>query len=145
VALESLPEGKPGVRQLDDTPLTELVMTNLDTTRRAVNRVLGGLLSLPEDERTTLLATARAWLAAHGSAAETAQVLYCHPNTVRYRMRRLEEYLRGPLDDPMIVAELALALDAVGTFPALLLDRRRAPAEPSRRAYEPQPRDEGPR
>ncbi|MDQ0993739.1 CdaR family transcriptional regulator [Streptomyces sp. V3I7] len=132
VALESLPEGKAGVRQLDDTPLTELVMNSLDTTRRAVNRVLGGLLSVPEEERTTLLATARAWLTAHGSAAETAQVLYCHPNTVRYRMRRLEEYLRGPLDDPMIVAELALALDAVGTFPALL-DQHRSP-EQSRRA-----------
>ncbi len=127
VALESLPLGTAGVRQLDDTPLTELVMNNLDTTRRAVNRVLGGLLSLPEDERTTLLATARAWFKAHGSAAEAAQVLYCHENTVRYRIHRLEEYLRGPLDDPMIVAELALALDAVGTFPTLL-EQHRPPA-----------------
>ncbi|MEY9872528.1 hypothetical protein ABH931_002004 [Streptacidiphilus sp. MAP12-33] len=120
VALESLPPAAPGVRQLDDTPLTELVMTNLDTTRRAVNRVLGGLLSLPEAERTTLLATARGWLAARGSAAEAAKGLYCHENTVRYRMRRLEEFLRGPLEDPLIVAELAMALDAVGTFPTLL-------------------------
>lgn len=120
VGLESLPEGLPGVRQLDDTPLTEMVMTNLETTRRAVNRILGGLLSLPEDDRTTLLATARAWLDAHGSAADAAPALYCHPNTVRYRMHRIEEYLRGPLHDPKIVAELTMALDAVGTFPALL-------------------------
>lgn len=120
VALESLPEGMPAVRQLDDTPLTEMVMINLETTRRAVNRILGGVLSLPDDDRTTLLATARAWLEAHGSAVEAAAVLYCHPNTVRYRMHRLEEYLRGPLQDPKIVAELTMALDAVGTFPALL-------------------------
>lgn len=120
VALESLPLGAPGVRQLEDTPLTEMVMNNLETTRRAVNRILGSVLSLPESDRNTLLATARAWLHAHGSAAEAARALYCHQNTVRYRMRRLEEYLRGPLDDPEIVAELAMAINAVGAFPALL-------------------------
>ncbi|MGA5817611.1 PucR family transcriptional regulator [Kitasatospora sp. NPDC094028] len=121
VALESLPaDGAASVRQLDDTPLTELVMTNLETTRRAVNRILGGVLSLPENDRTTLLATARAWLDARGSAAEASRALYCHQNTVRYRMHRLEEYLRGPLDDPKVVAELAMAVDAVGTFPTLL-------------------------
>lgn len=120
VAMESLTPPAPAVRQLDDTPLTELVMNNRDTTRRAVNRVLGSLLSLPEDERTMLLTTARAWLRAHGSAAVTAQTLHCHQNTVRYRMHRLEEHLRGPLTDPRVVAELSLALDAVGTFPSLL-------------------------
>ena len=123
VALESLPKGSRGVRQLDDTPLTEMVMTNLETTRRAVSRILGGVLSLPEDDRTTLLATARAWLEAHGSAAEAARALYCHQNTVRYRMHRLEEYLRGPLDNPEIVAELSMAINAVSTFPTLLEHR----------------------
>ncbi|WTZ44750.1 helix-turn-helix domain-containing protein [Streptomyces sp. NBC_01390] len=132
VALESLPVGAPAVRQLDDTPLTEMVMTNLETTRRAVNRILGGVLSLPETDRTTLLATARAWLDAHGSAAEASHALYCHQNTVRYRMRRLEEYLRGPLEDPKVVAELAMALDAIGTFPTLL-EHQRASGPPAGR------------
>ncbi|MFI7012362.1 PucR family transcriptional regulator [Streptomyces sp. NPDC050145] len=122
VAAESLPVGAPAVRQLEDTPFTELVMNNLESTQRAVRRVLGGVLSLPEEDRTTLLATARAWLEAHGSAAEAGRALYCHQNTVRYRMHRLEEFLRGSLDDPKIVAELSMALDAVGTFP-MLLDR----------------------
>ncbi|WP_043259708.1 PucR family transcriptional regulator [Streptomyces hokutonensis] len=123
VAAQSLSPGCAAVRQLDDTPLTELVMHNLETTQRAVHRILGGVLSLPEDDRTTLLATARAWLGAHGSAAEAGRALYCHQNTVRYRMHRLEEFLRGPLDDPRIVAELSMALDAVGTFPTLLEQR----------------------
>ncbi|MEV8069140.1 helix-turn-helix domain-containing protein [Streptomyces sp. NPDC085995] len=120
VALESLPPGAAAVRQLDDTPLTELVMNNLETTQRAVHRILGGVLSLPDDDRTTLLATARAWLEAHGSAADAGRALYCHANTVRYRMHRLEEFLRGPLDDPKIIAELSMALDALGTFPTML-------------------------
>jgi DNA-binding PucR family transcriptional regulator len=59
-----------------------------------------------------------------------AGALFCHQNTVRYRMHRLEEYLRGSLDDPKIVAELAMALDAVGTFP-MLLDQRRSAASAS--------------
>jgi hypothetical protein len=129
VAAESLPPGTAAVRQLDDTPLTELVMNNLETTQRAVHRILGGVLSLPDNDRTTLLATARAWLEAHGSAAEAGRALYCHQNTVRYRMHRLEEFLRGPLDDPKIVAELSMALDAVGTFPTLL-EHRPAPYGP---------------
>ncbi|MFE2439426.1 helix-turn-helix domain-containing protein [Streptomyces sp. NPDC059409] len=112
--------GTTAVRRLDDAPLTELVMNNLETTQRAVHRILGGVLSLPEDDRTTLLATARAWLEASGSAAEAGRALYRHQNTVRYRMHRLEEFLRGPLDNPEIVAELSMAIDAVGTFPTLL-------------------------
>ncbi|WP_308416664.1 helix-turn-helix domain-containing protein [Streptomyces sp. AJS327] len=126
VAAESLPPDAADVRQLDDAPLTELVMNNLETTQRAVHRILGGVLALPEEDRTTLLATARAWLEAHGSAAEAGRALYCHQNTVRYRMHRLEEFLRGSLDNPRIVAELSMALDAVGTFP-MLLERHQAP------------------
>lgn len=124
VALDSLPVGLPAVRQLDDTPLTELVMTNLETTRRAVNRILGGVLSLSKEDRAMLLATARVWLDTHGSVPEAARTLFCHPNTVRNRMRRLEEHLRGPLEDPKVVAELAMAVDAIGTFPTLLEDHR---------------------
>jgi hypothetical protein len=120
VAVQSLDADTAAVRQLDDSPLTELVMNNLETTQRAVHRVLGGVLSLPEEDRNTLLATARAWLEARGSAAEAGRLVFCHQNTVRYRMHRLEEFLRGSLDDPKIVAELSMALDAIGTFPTLL-------------------------
>jgi hypothetical protein len=120
VAAQPLPPGSTALRQLDDTPLTELAMNNLDTTQPAVHRIPGGVFSLPEDDRTTLLATARAWLEASGSAAETGRALYCRQNTVRYRMHRLEEFLGGPLDNPRIIAAPSMALDAVGTSPTLL-------------------------
>ena len=119
VALESLPDGAKEARQLDDTPLGELVMNSLDTTRRVVRRILGDLLALPDADRGVLLSTAEAWLEARGSAAEAGRMLFCHENTVRYRMRRLEGYLGGQLDDPRTVAELAAALQAVRTFPTL--------------------------
>jgi DNA-binding PucR family transcriptional regulator len=54
-----------------------------------------------------------------GSAAEAGRLLYCHENTVRYRMRRLEEHLGGSLSDPTILAELAAAMQAIRTFPQL--------------------------
>ena len=74
-----------------------------------------------------LLTTAEAWLDARGSAAEAGRMLSCHQNTVRYRMRRLEGYLGGSLDDPRTVAELTAALQAVRTFPALAA----APTDPA--------------
>src|SRR5215469_10263805 len=118
-ALESMPEGRADVRQLDDTPLAELAMGSMDTTRRVVRRVLGNVLCLPEDERTTLLDTAAAWLNAGGSARDAARTLYCHENTVRYRMRRLEDRLGHDLANPTALAELAAALSAVRMFPGL--------------------------
>jgi DNA-directed RNA polymerase specialized sigma24 family protein len=118
-ALESMPEGRADVRQLDDTPLAELAMGSVDTTRRVVRRVLGNVLCLPEDERTTLLDTAAAWLNARGSARDAARTLYCHENTVRYRMHRLEERLGQDLGNPTAMAELAAALSAVRMFPGL--------------------------
>jgi hypothetical protein len=119
VALEALPAGTAGVNQVEDTPLAELMIGNLDTTRRFVHRVLGTVLRLPDDDRGVYLTTAQAWLDARGSAVEAGKILYCHENTVRYRMRRLEEHLDGPLDDPVNLAELAAALQAIRTFPEL--------------------------
>ncbi|MFT4187563.1 MAG: helix-turn-helix domain-containing protein [Aeromicrobium sp.] len=119
VAVESLPPGSGQVRQLRDSPLAELVIDSRDTTSRFVHDVLGEVLALPDEERGTLLTTAEAWLDARGSAADAARVLYCHENTVRQRLRRLEERLRGELGDPMTVAELAIATQALRAFPDL--------------------------
>ena len=121
-ALESLPEGRGGVRQFDDSPLAELAMASMETTRRFVRRVLGSVLCLPDDERASLLETAAAWLDAQGSAKEAGRVLYCHENTVRYRLRRLEAHLGRELGNPKAVAEFAAALSALRTFPALAGD-----------------------
>jgi DNA-binding PucR family transcriptional regulator len=117
--MESLPAGQPGARQLDDPPLGELVMGSFETTRRVVQRILHGVLALPADERDTLLSTAEVWLGAGGSAAEAGRIMYCHENTVRYRLHKLEQYLGRPLDDPTAIAELTTALHGLRTFPAL--------------------------
>ncbi|MEV6217178.1 helix-turn-helix domain-containing protein [Nocardia sp. NPDC051833] len=117
VALETLSPGTASICQLADEPNIDLLVRDRDTTRRFVLRVLGGVLALPDYERTTLLATATAWIQARGSAAEAGRLLYCHENTVRGRIHRLEQHLGGTLDDPRNLGDLTTALQAIRMFP----------------------------
>jgi DNA-binding PucR family transcriptional regulator len=84
--------------------------------------VLKPVLDLPGLERTRLLHTLESWFSAGGSATATAERLYVHPNTVRYRLRRVEELTGRSLSDPRAVADLGAALlatrsSAVGRSP----------------------------
>jgi sugar diacid utilization regulator len=62
---------------------------------------------------THYVPTLRAWLAAHGDIAGTAAALDVHPNTVRYRLRRMDSITHLATDHPdqrlaMIVALAAM-------------------------------------
>jgi DNA-binding PucR family transcriptional regulator len=46
-----------------------------------------------------------------GSHAAAAAELFCHPNTVRYRLRRIEESTGRDLSAPRELAELCLAFE----------------------------------
>lgn len=109
----------PGVAQFDDSPLGVLVAADPAVARDVVQRVLGRLLALDADDRATLLATVEAWLDAGGSATAAGRALFCHPNTVRYRLRRVEELTGRSVDVPRAAAELTVALQALRVFPAL--------------------------
>jgi DNA-binding PucR family transcriptional regulator len=100
------------VTVFDRSPLTMAAIADAEVAHRVVQVVLGGLEDLPPDDRDLLLDTLAAWSTHNGSASETAVHLYCHPNTVRYRLRRLEERTGRSLTDPRAVAELVLALEA---------------------------------
>jgi DNA-binding PucR family transcriptional regulator len=79
--------------------------------------VLGRLNELPADERTILLDTFRAWLQAGGSANDAAAKVFCHPNTVRHRLRRIEELTNRSLSRPQDAAELCLAFEVEQRLP----------------------------
>lgn len=113
LVLASLPAGAPAVAQFEETPLGVLAAAAPDAAGALVRTVLGPVLDLPDQERSSLLGTLRAWFDAGGSAAETGKRIYVHPNTVRYRLRRLQEHTGRSLDDPRAVAELLAALDAL--------------------------------
>ena len=59
--------------------------------------LLGGL---SERQQQRLTDTLDVWLETGGKAAEVAERLKVHPQTVRYRMRILERVLGGQLNDP---------------------------------------------
>jgi hypothetical protein len=71
---------------------------------------LAPLEALSPGPRSRLTETLEAWLAAQGRLQAAADLLQVHPQTVRYRLRRLREILGGALDDPDQRFELDLAL-----------------------------------
>ncbi|MFD0328184.1 PucR family transcriptional regulator [Streptacidiphilus monticola] len=84
---------------------------------RLADVVLGPVLALPGQERARLLETLEHWFAAGGSADEAARTLFVHPNTVRYRLRRIEELTQRRLTDPRAAGDLAPALAALRQSP----------------------------
>lgn len=61
-------------------------------------------------DQEPLRATVVAYLANDLDVAGTAAALFLHPNSVRYRLRRVEELLGGSLTSPAVIANLYLAL-----------------------------------
>ncbi len=89
-----------GVIVFDENPLLVAAVAEPDVMRRVADTVLGALASMRDDDRQILLDTFETWLHSHGSADLAAQQLFCHPNTVRQRLRRLEERTGRTLADP---------------------------------------------
>lgn len=104
--------GTTGVTQFQDSPLNMLVVGGRDAARETARAVLGGLLALPAETRDMLLQTLHAWVDAAGSVDRTGDRLHCHPNTVRKRLRRIEQYTGRNLHEPGGVAELVTASQA---------------------------------
>ncbi|MEV5516089.1 helix-turn-helix domain-containing protein [Streptomyces flaveolus] len=113
LALSALPDAGPGVARFDDNPLAMVVAAAPDEAARLVRVTLGPLLDLPAAERSRLLRTLEHWFASGGSADATSQSLFVHPNTVRYRVRRVEELTGRSLSDPRTTADFGAALLAV--------------------------------
>ncbi|GAA0523759.1 DNA-binding protein [Saccharopolyspora subtropica] len=59
---------------------------------------------------TSYVATLRAWLECQGDLAAAAARLGVHPNTVRYRMRKMAELTPLRLDDPDVRLAMIIAL-----------------------------------
>ena len=106
-----------GVRQFPDSPLDMLVAAAPDTAIGVARTVLKGLVDLPTEDRDQLLETLQAWLNAHGSAKDAGAALFCHPNTIRYRLRRIESLTGRDLANPTDLAEVVAATRAWQQLP----------------------------
>jgi hypothetical protein len=99
------------VIRFDQHPLAVLLAGAPDQAEALARTVLGPVLDLPGDDGTVLLETARIWLAAEGSSSAAAERLHLHRNTVRYRLRRIEELTGRDLARPVQAAEVYVALE----------------------------------
>ncbi|MFC5185243.1 helix-turn-helix domain-containing protein [Actinomadura harenae] len=86
-------------------------------------RLLAGVTELGGGQPERYLETLYAWLTTRGTAADLADRLNIHPQTVRYRMRRLEEVLGDKLGD----ADSRFAMEVVLRATRLLQEVEPAP------------------
>lgn len=104
--------GRAGqVTVFDDSVLAVAAVSAPEVTAKLADIILGRFDDLAPDERDVLFDTFRAWVDADGSMTKAAAQLYCHPNTVRYRLHRIEERTGRSLSVPQGLAELCLAFE----------------------------------
>ncbi|ANN18950.1 hypothetical protein SD37_27225 [Amycolatopsis orientalis] len=117
VALSSMLPGTTGMVQFNESPLAGLVASAPEASVQLAHHVLRPILDLPGDDRNVLLLTLRAWFECQGSTKLTSERMFCHPNTIRHRLKRITEELGRSLTDPADIAELGAALRALHMFP----------------------------
>jgi len=94
-----------------DDHLAELLLGSEPAVRQDLRaRALAPLDSLRPQTREKLEETLRAWLLCQGRRDDVAQLLFVHPQTVRYRMSQIRELFGDRLNDPETVLDLVLAL-----------------------------------
>lgn len=113
LAAAAVTPGTSAVLSYEQDAVAVLLAGSPESTQALVRRVLGPVLELPHDDCHLVLDTARAWLQAAGSTSTAARQLHLHRNTVRYRLRRLEELTGRDLTHPVQATELYLALEGV--------------------------------
>ncbi len=106
-----------------DDHLLTLWLSENRLLRQLAKQQFAALANLSERQQRRLTDTLGVWLETGGKAAEVAERLKVHPQTVRYRMRILERVLGGQLHDP----DARFAMEVV-------LRARRLRDEPTRRA-----------
>ncbi len=94
------------VVRFEDVDLATWLMSSRSS--QAINdktrQQLGDLLDRPD-----LADTAVAYLATGLDIQRAASRLFLHPNSVRYRLRRIEEIVQAPITSPSVLANLYLA------------------------------------
>jgi hypothetical protein len=96
-----------------DDPVATIVASAPDISGRVVRHLLGRVVDLSAAERELLLGTLRTWMDCGGNTSAAARELYCHRNTVRNRLQRVEELSGQSLSDPRGVAGLSIAAEGV--------------------------------
>ena len=111
VMLRGRPDHATPVAVFDGSILAIAAVSAPEVMVKSVGNALGGFDDLPDEEREVLYETFRVWQDNDASVRGAAEVLICHPNTVRHRLRRIEKRTGRSLSRPKDVAELCLAFE----------------------------------
>lgn len=111
---ESLPRGTQRLVALADRLPEVLLAGSPEVVPVLVEQTVGPLLGQPPQLAENLLETLAALLANDGSPTHAAQTLYCHRNTVIYRMKQIESITGRSLQNAQDKFELTLGLLATG-------------------------------
>jgi len=112
LALATANRGTQELVRYEQVPVAVLIASAPEAATTVARTILAPVLALPATECYVLLDTLRAWFSADGATSVAAAELHVHRNTVRYRLRRLEELTGQHLSQPTGVAQLYLALEA---------------------------------
>lgn len=111
-AAETVPRGVRQVVALSDRLPEVLLAGSPQVAPRLLAETLAPVLAQPEAQAGVLLDTLEAVLRHDGSPTHAASELYCHRNTVIYRMKQVEQLTGRSLADPRDKMLLGLALMA---------------------------------
>lgn len=101
--LRARPQSIARVASLDDVQVEELLLELGDLVAERGTRPAGAIARLLDYDRqhdASLLRTLRAYLDSFGDIPAAAAALHVHPNTFRYRLRRMTEACDLDLGDP---------------------------------------------
>jgi PucR C-terminal helix-turn-helix domain/GGDEF-like domain/GAF domain len=111
VTLRGRPDHACPVAVFDGTILAAAALAAPEVMVKSAGIILACFSDLPDEEREILFETFRVWEETEASVGVAAERLCCHPNTVRYRLRRIEKRTGLSLSRPRDVAELCLAFE----------------------------------
>ncbi|WP_433331899.1 helix-turn-helix domain-containing protein [Spirillospora sp. CA-294931] len=106
----ALPDGEV-VRCMDHVPALVIFLAE-DLIEHAADSRLAPLRELPPVQAQRLSETLLSLLETNFNATEAGNRLHVHPQTVRYRLRHLEELFGSDLQDPRRCLELEMILNA---------------------------------
>jgi GAF domain-containing protein len=105
--------GRPAspVAVFDGTLLATAALAAPEVMAKSAGAALACFDDLSGEEREILFETFRVWQETGAAVIAAAERLCCHPNTVRYRLHRIEKRTGRSLSRPRDVAELCLAFE----------------------------------
>jgi hypothetical protein len=95
------------------------------------NRLIGPLIAYDEEHSASLLTTLEAYLEEWGHVSACASRIFIHPNTLKYRVKRIQEILDVDPRDPLVRRDLLVACYAWRTALALMTVSGNVTAQPA--------------